>query len=76
MLFNSFPFLYLFLPAVVAGYYVVPRHRLRLFVIVLASYYFYAYADWWFPALMAGSTAMKFSSSPFVPRTGWISMCR
>jgi len=56
VLFNSFPFLYLFLPAVVVGYYAVPRHRLRLLLVVLASYYFYAYTDWWFPALMAGST--------------------
>ncbi len=61
MLFNSFPFLYLFLPAVVVGYYAVPRHRLRLLLIVAASYYFYAYADWWFPALMAGSTAISYT---------------
>ena len=62
MLFNSFPFLYLFLPAVVVGYYAVPRHRLRLLLIVGASYYFYAYADWWFPALMAGSTAISYTA--------------
>jgi alginate O-acetyltransferase complex protein AlgI len=61
VLFNSFPFLYLFLPAVAVGYYAVPRHRLRLLLLVLASYYFYAYADWWFPALMAGSTAISFT---------------
>ncbi len=62
MLFNSFPFLYLFLPAVVVGYYAVPRHRLRLLLLVGASYYFYAYADWWFPALMAGSTAISYAA--------------
>ena len=61
MLFNSFPFLLLFLPVVVAGYFAVPNHRLRLLLIVGASYYFYAYADWWFPALMAGSTAISFT---------------
>lgn len=61
MLFNSFPFLYLFLPAVVVGYYAVPQHRLRLLLLVGASYYFYAYADWWFPALMAGSTAISYT---------------
>jgi len=61
VLFNSFPFLYLFLPAVAVGYYAVPRHRARLLLLVLASYYFYAYADWWFPALMAGSTAISFT---------------
>ena len=62
MLFNSFPFLYLFLPAVAVGYYAVPRHRLRLALIVVASYYFYAYADWWFPALMAGSTVISYTA--------------
>ena len=62
MLFNSFPFLYLFLPAVAVGYYAVPRHRLRLALLVVASYYFYAYADWWFPALMAGSTAISYTA--------------
>ena len=58
MLFNSFPFLFGFLPLVAAAYFVVPRHRLRLLLVVAASYYFYAYASWWFPALMAGSTAI------------------
>ena len=60
MLFNSFPFLFGFLPLVAAAYFAVPRHRLRLLLVVAASYYFYAYADWWFPALMAGSTAIGY----------------
>ena len=34
VLFNSFPFLYFFLPAVVVGYFAVPHHRLRLLGIV------------------------------------------
>jgi alginate O-acetyltransferase complex protein AlgI len=62
VLFNSFPFLFIFLPAVVTAYFVIPRHRLRLLLVVAASYYFYAYAEWWFPALMAGSTAISFSA--------------
>jgi alginate O-acetyltransferase complex protein AlgI len=62
MLFNSFPFLYLFLPVVAVGYFLIPRHRWRLLFLVLASYYFYAYADWWFPALMAASTAVTFTA--------------
>jgi len=45
VLFNSFPFLFAFLPLVVVGYFVVPRHRARLLLIVGASYYFYAYAE-------------------------------
>ncbi|HEY1370406.1 MAG TPA: MBOAT family O-acyltransferase [Gaiellaceae bacterium] len=60
MLFNSFPFLFAFLPLVLVGFYVLPRQRLRLLLVIGASYYFYAYAEWWFPALMAGSTAIGF----------------
>jgi len=60
VLFNSFPFLFGFLPLVAAAYFVVPRHRLRLLLVVAASYYFYAYASSWFPALMAGSTAIGY----------------
>ena len=62
MLFNSFPFLFAFLPLVAIGYFVVPQHRLRLLLIVGASYYFYAYAEWWFPALMAASTAISYTA--------------
>jgi alginate O-acetyltransferase complex protein AlgI len=69
VLFNSFPFLYVFLPAVAVGYFLIPRHRLRLLFIVLASYYFYAYADWWFPALMAGSTAITYTAGRLLERT-------
>src|SRR3954463_3647173 len=60
MLFNSFPFLPAFLPLTAAAYFLIPAHRVRLLLVIGASYYFYAYADWWFPALMAGSTAIGF----------------
>ena len=33
-----------------------------LLVVIATSYYFYAYADWWFPALMAGSTAISYTA--------------
>jgi D-alanyl-lipoteichoic acid acyltransferase DltB (MBOAT superfamily) len=68
MLFNSFPFLLLFLPAVTLGYFLVPRHRLRLLLLVGASYYFYAYADWWFPALMAASTLLSYGTGRVLER--------
>ncbi len=60
MLFNSYAFVFAFLPAVVAVYFASPILRLRLLLVVGASYYFYAYAEWWFPALMAASTAFSF----------------
>jgi alginate O-acetyltransferase complex protein AlgI len=68
VLFNSFPFLFGFLPLVAAAYFLLPRHRLRLLLIVGVSYYFYAYAEWWFPALMAGSTLISFTAGLLLER--------
>ena len=68
MLFNSFPFLLAFLPAVAVAYFAVPHYRARLLLIVGASYYFYAYADIWFPALMAGSTAISYTTGRVLER--------
>jgi D-alanyl-lipoteichoic acid acyltransferase DltB (MBOAT superfamily) len=60
VLFNSYPFLGVFLPAVLAGFFVLGRQTWRLAFVVLASYVFYAYEALWFPALMASSTAISF----------------
>jgi alginate O-acetyltransferase complex protein AlgI len=60
VLFNSYAFIFAFLPTVVAAFYLLPRQPWRLLLVIAASYYFYAYAAWWFPALMAGSTAVGF----------------
>jgi alginate O-acetyltransferase complex protein AlgI len=60
VLFNSFVFLFVFLPLVVVTYFAVPAHRARLGLIVIASYAFYAYAKWWFAFLMAASTLVGF----------------
>ncbi len=69
MLFNSYVFLGVFLPAALAAFYVLPRQAPRLAVLVLASYVFYAYAQWWFPALMVGSTAISFATGLLLART-------
>ena len=60
MLFNSFPFIFAFVPVVLAAYYLLPEHRARLLWIVAASYGFYAFAAWWYPLLMATSTAVSY----------------
>jgi D-alanyl-lipoteichoic acid acyltransferase DltB (MBOAT superfamily) len=60
VLFNSFVFLFVFLPIVVVAYFAIPQHRARLVLIVIASYVFYAYAKWWFALLMAASTLVGF----------------
>jgi alginate O-acetyltransferase complex protein AlgI len=68
MLFNSYAFLFFFLPLVASLYYVIPAHRLRLLLVVAASYEFYAYAKWWFPALMGGSTLIGFCGGRLIER--------
>ncbi len=60
MLFNSYAFLGVFLPVVLAGFHVLPHQAWRLAFIVAASYVFYAYDALWFPALMAASTTISF----------------
>jgi alginate O-acetyltransferase complex protein AlgI len=60
VLFNSFVFLFVFLPVVVLAYFAISAHRARLVLIVVASYVFYAYAKWWFALLMAASTLVGY----------------
>src|SRR5438309_11075762 len=69
MLFNSFVFLFVFLPLVVVAYFAGPAHRARLALIVVASYVFYAYAKWWFALLMAASTLVGFVGGQLIERT-------
>ena len=69
MLFNSFVFLFIFLPLVVVAYFALPQHRARLALIVIASYVFYAYAEWWFALLMATSTLVGFVGGQLIERT-------
>jgi alginate O-acetyltransferase complex protein AlgI len=68
VLFNSFVFLFVFLPLVVVAYFALPSHRARLALIVVASYAFYAYAKWWFALLMAASTLVGFVGGQLVER--------
>lgn len=43
MLFNSFIFIFVFLPITLLGYYLIPKSRLQLGFLFLASLVFYAY---------------------------------
>ncbi len=59
MVFTSYSFLFLFLPAVLLVYYAVVRRRnIRLVVLLLASYLFYAWPDWRFLGLILFSTVL------------------
>lgn len=69
MLFNSYSFLFVFLPIALAGFFALRRQTARLVFVVVASYVFYAYAEWWFPALMVGSTTISYAGGLLVART-------
>ena len=63
MLFNSYPFILLFLPLVLAGYFWLGRRSNLTPVIwlALASLAFYCFGDWRFVALLLGSIAFTTS---------------
>jgi alginate O-acetyltransferase complex protein AlgI len=68
VLFSSYGFIFAYLPIVVAGFYLLPTQRLRLAWVVVASYVFYAWEAWWFPALMVTSTTVSFLAGLAVER--------
>src|SRR5258708_7468927 len=43
MLFNSYIFIFAFLPVVLLGYYLIPKSRAQLFFLLLSSIFFYSY---------------------------------
>lgn len=62
MLFNSYEFLFLFLPLVLLGYYVLLPKRSRLLLLTLASYFFYGWWDYRFCSLMLISTLIDYAA--------------
>jgi D-alanyl-lipoteichoic acid acyltransferase DltB (MBOAT superfamily) len=52
MLFNSYIFLFIFLPLVLLAWWLPRRTSTRLAILVIASYIFYGWFDWRFIALM------------------------
>lgn len=61
MLFNSFAFLLLFLPAALGAHLLVERYRphWRIGLLVLLSFLFYGYWDWRFVPLLAASILLN-----------------
>lgn len=80
MLFNSYVFLFLFLPAVLALWWTLPRGgAMRLGLLVAASYAFYGWWDWRFTALLALSTLIDYyagarlsDATDLRRRRGWL----
>ena len=68
MLFNSYVFLFLFLPIVLLAWWVPRNLQLRLALLVLASYVFYAGWDYRFCSLMFLTTVMDYLAAGRIAR--------
>ena len=62
MLFNSYPFIFLFLPVVLIGYFVLGRlgNLAPVIWLALASLAFYSFSNWQFVALLLASIAFNY----------------
>ncbi len=67
MVFTSLQFLAFFV--VVYGLYRVLPHRAQNWMLVAASYYFYAAWNWRFLGLLIGSTVVDYSMARYIGRT-------
>ena len=62
MLFNSYPFIFLFLPIVLLGYFAFGRlgNLAPVIWLALASLAFYSFSNWQFVALLLASIAFNY----------------
>ncbi|TML77839.1 MAG: MBOAT family protein [Actinobacteria bacterium] len=67
MLFNSYVFLFAFLPAVLVGWWGLTRwRRLRLAFLTSASWFFYAWWDWRYLPVLIGATSVDFVAGRWI----------
>jgi alginate O-acetyltransferase complex protein AlgI len=67
MLFNSYVFLFAFLPAVLAGWWGLSRWKpLRLTFLTGASWFFYAWWDWRYLPVLIGATSVDFLAGRWI----------
>ena len=69
MLFNSYTFLFAFLPVVLTGWWTIRGKNPRLVFLTLASWVFYAWWDWRFLPLMLTSTTVDYVAALALART-------
>jgi alginate O-acetyltransferase complex protein AlgI len=60
MLFSSTVFLFLFLPATLLGYYLIPSSRFRNTLLLAASLFFYAWGETVYVLVMAASIVLNY----------------
>jgi alginate O-acetyltransferase complex protein AlgI len=69
MLFNSYVFLFGFLPAVLAGWWGLSRWKpLRLAFLTGASWFFYAWWDWRYLPVLIGATSVDYLAGLWIAR--------
>ena len=69
MLFNSYLFLFGFLPPVLVGCWALRQKNLRLAFLTLSSWFFYAWWDWRFLPLMLSTTMVDYVAALALQRT-------
>ncbi|HZT93724.1 MAG TPA: MBOAT family O-acyltransferase [Gaiellaceae bacterium] len=70
MLFNSYAFLFAFLPAVLAGWWGLSRwRRPRLAFLTGASWFFYAWWDWRYLPVLIGATSIDYVAGLWIARS-------
>jgi alginate O-acetyltransferase complex protein AlgI len=70
MLFNSYAFLFAFLPAVLIGWWSLRWKPLRLAFLTGASWFFYAWWDWRFLPVLIGATSVDFVAGHWIAASG------
>lgn len=69
MLFNSYIFVFVFLPLALLGWWQLRHTAARLVFLTLASYLFYAWWDWRFLPLMIASTTVDYIAGQHIARS-------
>ncbi len=70
MLFNSYVFLFAFLPAVLIGWWGLSRWKQpRLAFLTVASWFFYAWWDWRYLPVLIGATSIDFVAGRWIAAT-------
>src|ERR671926_206688 len=70
MLFNSYAFLFAFLPAVLIGWWGLSRWRpLRLAFLTGASWFFYAWWGWRYLPVLIGATSIDYVAGLLISST-------
>ncbi len=69
MLFNSYLFLFGFLPCVLAGWWLLRAKALRLAFLTGASWFFYAWWDWRYLPVLIGATSVDYVAGLWIFRS-------